>query len=353
MTRAKRCARGSRISGGKTMRGRIAAVAFLLSLVAAPAAAPWDFARDRFDIDAAHSSITFSIEFMGLTRVDGRFTRYSGTMLYDEADLTRSTISVAIRTDSIFTASDFRDRHLKSPDFFDAEKFPVILFRSARVVRSGGSFVVHGTLTMHGVTKEVAIPFTRAHGRMKDMWENTRVGFVGKLKLDRRDFGIVGPPSWERTLDLGRLTIGHEVEITLSIQGRTFNWDRISGGPKSLDGVLMKTFEEKGLEAAMAQYREMKASPEVEKMVEGGIREGGLNTLGYKLLYRNKVTEAIEIFKVNAEAFPNSASAYDSLAEAYAIRGDKEPAVAKYKKSLALDPNNISAMEMLRHLSPN
>ena len=335
------------------MRRRIAVFAFVLSLFAAPAASAWDFARDRFDIDSAHSSIAFSIEFMGLTKVDGRFTRYSGTLLYDETDMTRSTISVAIRTDSIFTANDFRDRHQKSPDFFDAEKFPVILFRSTRVVKSGDSFMVHGTFTMHGVTKEIAIPFTRAHGRMKDMWENTRVGFVGKLKLDRRDYGIVGPAVWERTLDLGRLTISHEVEITLSIQGRTFNWDRISGGPKSLDGVLMKTFEEKGLEAAVAQYREIKASPEGEKTVEGGVREGGLNTLGYKLLYRNKVSEAIEILKLNVEAFPNSTSAYDSLAEAYAIHADRELAIANYKKSLALDLNNVSAMEMLRHLNPN
>ena len=184
------------------------------------------------------------------------------------------------------------------------------------------------------------------------MGKHTR-RFVGKLKLDRRDYGIVGPAVWERTLDLGRLTISHEVEITLSIQGRTFNWDRISGGPKSLDGVLMKTFEEKGLEAAVAQYREIKASPEGEKTVEGGVREGGLNTLGYKLLYRNKVSEAIEILKLNVEAFPNSASAYDSLAEAYAIHADRELAIANYKKSLALDLNNVSAMEMLRHLNPN
>ncbi len=225
-------------------------------------------------------------------------------------------------------------------------KYPIIFFQSRRVEKKDDGFVLVGALTMHGVSREVSIPFTQAHGRMKDMWENTRIGFLGKLKLDRRDFRIVGPQQWEHVLDVGRLTIGNTVEITFSLQGRVWNWERINGGEKSIATVLWKTVSDNGIDAALTQYRELKAS----RPQDHDFGESELNALGHRLLQSNQIKEAIEVFKANAEAFPKSANVYDSLADAYVIAGKRELAVQNYKKSLELSPNNTNATKVLKYL---
>jgi polyisoprenoid-binding protein YceI len=329
------------------MRARLVALVFGLALaVTGTPARALDLARDRFDLDWAHSTIGFSIDFMGLTKVDGRFRRYNGTILYDEQDPGRSSVTVVIKADSIDTANDFRDKHLKTADFFDADKYPTIVFQSRRVERRGDGYLMSGPLTMHGVTKEIAIPFKRVHGRMKDMWENTRIGFLGTVRLDRRDFGIVGPPNWERVLDLGRLTIGHDVEVSLNVQGRIWNWEKIGGGEKSVAPVLLKTLEESGLDAALSQYRDLKAS----RPGDYDFSERQLNDAGHRLQFRGRFREAIALLELNAREFPASAAAQDSLANLYAAAGDRDQAIAAYRRSLELDSFNANAMEMLRYL---
>src|SRR5689334_9278466 len=131
----------------------------------------------RFDIDWPHSAVEFTVRFMGLSRVRGSFSQFGGTLMYDTVDATRSTISVVIQTASVSTNTAFRDQHLKSPDFFDAEKYPVITFHSERVTRTADGALVTGPLTMHGVTRTVQIPVRRLHALSTDAWANKRVGF--------------------------------------------------------------------------------------------------------------------------------------------------------------------------------
>lgn len=323
----------------------LAAVCLLVSTLHAGGL---DLARDRFNIDGAHSLVGFSAEFMGVTRVEGRFKSYRGTILFNEKDPTQSSVTVLIRTNSIDTANDFRDRHLKSQDFFDAEKHPTILFRSTRVEKQGGGYVLVGPLTMRGVTKEVRIPFQIVHGRVKDGWQNTRVGFLGKLQVDRRDFGIyAGEKSfWEQVLDDSRLSISHQIDITLNIQARISNFERISGGPKWVGTPMLAAYEEKGIEAALAVHDELKKT----KADQYDWNEFGLNALAYRLLYRGKAADALRLFQLNVQQFPESANVYDSLADGYAFAGDAARAIENYKKSLAMDANNSNAMEMLRYL---
>lgn len=324
-------------------------VCLLLGSVAAGAATVKNFRveRDKYDIDSAHSSIQFSIGFMGLSDVQGAFGNYFGTVLYDEEDVARSSISVVIRTESISTQSAFRDRHLKSADFFDAEKNPLITFNSERIEKQGDGFVVYGPLTMHGVTKPVAISFQRLHGRTTDMWENQRIGFLGKVKLDRREFGIVGPQQWESVLDAGRLTIGNEVTIRLEISARISNFGRINVPPNSPASGIWKAVQEQGVEAGVKLFEDLMAGGEQKP------QEGALNTMGYKLMGEGKLAEATRVFEANAKAFPSSANVFDSLAEAYLRAGKREQAIEMYKKSLGLNPMNVSAREMLKQLDGN
>ena len=168
---------------------------------------------DRYQIDPVHSSIAFSVRHMVINKVKGNFKEFSGTIYYDENDITQSSVEVTIKTASINTENPKRDAHLRSPDFFDAANYPEITFRSKRIVKEGDHYVAIGDLTMRGVTREIRIPF-EITGKVTDPWGNTRFGVEASLTLNRHDYGI----SWSKTLDNGGLVVGNEVKIELNIE---------------------------------------------------------------------------------------------------------------------------------------
>jgi polyisoprenoid-binding protein YceI len=145
----------------------------------------------KFEIDAAHSNIGFSIPIMGgLSNVRGKFTDFTVAIVYDDADVTRSSVTATIKAASIDTGIERRDAHLRNADFFDVEKFPEITFQSTRIEKNGKDFIAHGTFTMHGVTKEIALPFT-INGVFKDAKTGkVSLGLTARARLNRRDYGI-------------------------------------------------------------------------------------------------------------------------------------------------------------------
>jgi len=171
------------------------------------------FAAEKFILDASHSTVEFSVRHMVLSNVKGQFTDISGTILYDENDLSKSSIEAVIKVASINTNDVKRDDHLRSPDFFDAGKFPEITFKSTKIDKAGDAYLITGTLTMRDVTKEISFPL-EVTGRLTDPWGNVRMGAEATLKLDRQDYGI----SWSKTLDGGGLVVGDEVKIGLSVE---------------------------------------------------------------------------------------------------------------------------------------
>lgn len=142
-------------------------------------------------IDNAHSTVGFSVPILGgLSQVKGKFTDFAITLNHDEKDVTKSSVSVVIKATSVDTGIERRDAHLRNADFFEVEKFPEITFKSERVEKKGKQFVAHGPLTMHGVTKEIALPFTIT-GTYKNPANNkTTLGYSAKVVLNRRDYGI-------------------------------------------------------------------------------------------------------------------------------------------------------------------
>mgnify|MGYP001578316563 CR=1 FL=1 len=187
---------------------RIAATLLLLLFLAS--AAP---AADTYAIDPVHSHIGFSARHMLLTNVHGQFKEFSGTILYDEKDVTKSSVKVVIKAISIDTEIERRDNHLRSADFLDVANHPEIAFESKQIEKRGESLVCIGTLTIRGVTREVAIPFTLL-GPVKDPQGQPRVGIEGSLTLNRQDYGV----SWSRTLDGGGLVVADELRISLSVE---------------------------------------------------------------------------------------------------------------------------------------
>ncbi|HET8888814.1 MAG TPA: YceI family protein [Candidatus Angelobacter sp.] len=300
-------------------------------------------AAEKFSVDADHSKVGFFVTLVGVTEVEGRFSDFSGTIMYDEADLTKSSVTAIIKSASINTGSSFRDKDLKAAPFFDADKFPTIRFQSTAIRKQGNDYVMAGLLTIRDVSKEIQAPLVWLHHKMNDPWKNSRIAFDSRLKLNRKDFGVLGPKFWNEG-------IAGTVDIDLRITAEIPNFDLwgfpAAEGKKSIGALVYETVQKEGLNAALQQYKETKQiQPDA---FEFG--PGQLNLVGYRLLQHGKVKEALEFFKLNADSYPDKAFAYDSLGDAYLANGDKQQAAKNFKKSLELDGANTSAIESLRSL---
>jgi polyisoprenoid-binding protein YceI len=169
-------------------------------------------AADKYAIDGSHSSIGFGIRHMVISTVKGQFNKYEGIIHVDK-DITKSSVEVTIETASANTQNEDRDEHLKSPDFFNVAEYPEITFKSDRIEKTKDGLVAVGKLTMHGVTKEIKLPFEMTEV-ITDPWGNERFGIEATLKLNRKDYGL----TWSKKMDNGGLVVGDEVKIEILLE---------------------------------------------------------------------------------------------------------------------------------------
>ena len=168
-----------------------------------------------WDIDPAHSTVEFSVRHMMVTTVKGQFQKVKGTVELDEKDPSKSTVEVSIETASIDTREAKRDAHLKSPDFFDAAKFPALTFKSTKIEKAGkGKFKITGDLTMHGITKVVVLAVEGPSASIKDPYGRTVRGVMATGKLDRKDWGM----TWNKALDSGGFVVSDEVKLDINAE---------------------------------------------------------------------------------------------------------------------------------------
>lgn len=166
-------------------------------------------------IDPSHSAAEFKVKHMMISNVRGRFSGIQGSLTLDDSDITKSRVETSIDAASISTHEPQRDAHLKSADFFDAEKFPALAFKSTRVVRSGeGELQVTGDLTIHGVTRSIVFNAEGPSAPVKDPYGNVRVGFSATTKLSRKDFGL----TWNAVLETGGIMVGDDVTISIEAE---------------------------------------------------------------------------------------------------------------------------------------
>jgi polyisoprenoid-binding protein YceI len=144
-----------------------------------------------YKIDQSHTVIGFSIRHNEISLVSGRFKDFSGAIHYDAKDVSRSSVEFTAKVQSIDTGVEGRDKHLRSADFFEVEKYPELTFKSTSIARKGKAYVLTGDLTLKGVTKQISLPFTIS-GAIKDGRGNTRIGIAAQTTIDRRDYGIPG-----------------------------------------------------------------------------------------------------------------------------------------------------------------
>jgi|ERR1041385_9246266 polyisoprenoid-binding protein YceI len=299
-----------------------------------------------FQLDGPHSPIGFTVAWMGLSKVRGAFDDCIGTIVFDSEDITRSSVSILARTPSLHTGSTLRDKDLKGPDWFDVEKFPTALFRSKSIVKDDDGYRMLGLLTIHGTTREIEFPFSFA-GRLVQPNHEVRVGFEGHVVVRRREFGLTGPARFNAVTELGKAMIGDEVELSLAIEG----W---RGGARDTlfdhaADSLARRVSRAGFATAAKEYRELKARTPDSLMV---VDEGVLNTLGYAYLEREQPENALVAFQLEVESYPRSAFALTGLTQAYATLGDSVRAVENGTKALALNPDALRALEVLRRVRP-
>ncbi len=164
---------------------------------------------DTWQIDPVHSAAQFSVRHMGISTVRGAFTKLSGSVQYDAADPSKSSIDVTIDAASIDTRVAMRDSDLRSPNFFDVAKYPTLTFKSKRVEPAGkGMLKVVGDLTIHGVTKEVTLDVEGPSAPMQDPRGNTHMGASATARISRKDFGVSG----------AAMMVADEVAITIDVE---------------------------------------------------------------------------------------------------------------------------------------
>jgi polyisoprenoid-binding protein YceI len=164
--------------------------------------------------DPTHTDVQFSAKHMMVTTVRGKFTEVEGTLMLDEDRPEASFGSFTVQAASLESGVEKRDGHLRSADFFDAETYPAITFKSTRVedVDDDG-FRLVGNLTIHGVTREVVLDVT-SEGRGKDPWGGERAGYSAKTKINRSDYGL----RWNQALETGGVLVGDEVKINIDLE---------------------------------------------------------------------------------------------------------------------------------------
>jgi len=166
-------------------------------------------AAETYTIDGAHSSANFTVRHMGISTVHGRFTDVSGTILFDEKNPEKSSVTAVIKATSVNTDNATRDKHLGTPDFFDSATYPDIKFQSTSIKKvEGDKYVAVGNLTIRDVTKQVEIPFTLAAG--KGMKGEPRLGVEATLTINRFDYHVSYDPTG--------MGVSKEVKIELSVE---------------------------------------------------------------------------------------------------------------------------------------
>ena len=168
----------------------------------------------KYDLDTVHSHIDFSVRHLVVSKVKGRFKTWTGSLELDEENLTNSKVSVEIDVASVDTNEPQRDGHLRTGDFFEAEKHPKITFKSTSIAKKGESeLAVTGDLTIKGHTHPVVLD-VEFGGTVKDPWGKRRAGFTATTTIERKDFGL----TFNQTLDHGGVAIGEKVTISLDIE---------------------------------------------------------------------------------------------------------------------------------------
>jgi polyisoprenoid-binding protein YceI len=193
---------------------RLLRAAFYVLAASFLSSAPAGGQTSNWNIDPAHSAAQFTVRHLGISNVNGAFTKVTGTVVLNEKDITQSQVNAVIDAASVDTRVPDRDKDLRSANFLDVEKYPTLEFKSKRIVNNGGKLQLIGDLTLHGTTKEVTLDVDGPTPELSDPWGNVRRGFSATTTINRKDFGVV----WNNTLKTGEAVVGDNVKIEIDVE---------------------------------------------------------------------------------------------------------------------------------------
>ncbi len=321
-------------------------IIFLLFLGMAPGVAQQagKFSVEHvYPIEASHSYVQFVATYMGYAKVRGSFDDFKGSIYYHPAFPENTSISFRVKVESVDTNNDWRDKDLKSANWFDSEQHPEITFISTGAKASSDGLVISGDLTIKGVTQSSEINLDAVIGVMQDTRGDDQVIFQGSHTLSRKSFGIEGR-GWSAVKE-GIASLSDDIVIEFSMLGKQINEGNATNfvrNAKRPPGKVYQAYKDGGMASLTSTFAELKDSIDVNPNL--------LKIVGYVLLKTGNKDHALAVFQMNAEEFPEDADVYDSLGEAYLHLGDHAKAKELYTKSWQLDADNYHAKEILRHL---
>jgi polyisoprenoid-binding protein YceI len=337
-------------------RGRVAlevlvpSLAIVLATRTAHGQSLSELVRSCYDADPQHSEVGFAIRIFGAAKVRGRFRDYAATIVYDQKHPEHSSVTAVIQTKSIDTGMDFRDKHLRSPDFFDTAIYPTIVFQSDRIEQAANGYRAIGRFTMHGVTRTIAIPIVvTLQPENRGASGTVSMAFEGAIRLSRKDFGIAGTNKYNPDFDPAVSMLSDSVDVNielLAMRPGYLTFDFRGHTPPSIADTVGRTIAASGADSAVRLYRSLRGA----KTGAFNFSAFQLDALGHQLLQRGQVQDAITILTLNEEMYPAVDGVAGSLAEAYAWAGDSSRAVAEYRRAMQVDSLDTSSIEMLRHL---
>jgi len=295
----------------------------------------------EYSVDAGHSIVEFSIGF-ALTHVKGRFTDWTGTILYDSVSPGNSSITAIFQTKSLDTGWPHRDQHLRTTDFFDVEHFPTITFQSTKLRRNGDSWIADGSLTMHGVTKPVSLPFRFLPSSPSRSPEsgNMTLNLEGRLRLARADFGIVGGSTFNSWFTRARAaTVADSVDITVEVEA--WRADAVTMRSAGVAAVLER-IATSAVDSQIRRLRDQRSKIDSAQW-PGLVR--GYDFVVRALVLSGKRTDAVSLATALAELFPRSTDAQLVLGFAADAAGERAKSAAAYERGRSVytppkrDPN--------------
>jgi polyisoprenoid-binding protein YceI len=295
-----------------------------------------------FPIEASHSYMEFTVTYMGYARFKGRFTEFTGLICYNPKSPAFTSASISIKTESIDTDNDFRDKDLKSENWFDVAKYPAIVFVSKKASATGEGFDLTGDLTIKGVTREVVLKVQPPSGVVKDVRGDLQAFFSGTTKIDRTTFGVEGK-NWSGVKE-GITAVSNEVAIEVGALGKQLQVSNLQNMVKFTKGAakIYKTISETDVDAGLAEFKTFVADKSAEVNM--------LSMTGRVLRSEGKLKEARAVYEANRDAFPDSWEVWYNLGEIFLLQGDLKGAKTNFEEALKKDPENVRVREVLRHL---
>lgn len=305
-------------------------------------------AAELYETDLAHSSLEFNVSHLGLTNVRGVFHDWNAALLYDEAHPTHSSLTVVVRVASLDTGNGSRDRDLRSDHFFDVETHPRAVFQTTSIEPRGEGFLARGLLTIKGVSREVAIPFRRTGRFDSPTGHSTQLGFTGELTIERADYGVVQEGGiLEKKGAIGK-TARIEIQLAaIRLHPAALPFRGAEAGPASIGPELLDAARAAGPSAAVARLdAALRSDPPTR-----AVSQGELSKAEARLFAAGDTATALEVQRRWTEARPTDAEAHLELGEALLAAGEREEAVAEFRRALRLAPFEPRAVERVRQLT--